>query len=448
MLNQLKRIAAILLITFQANAGIESSNLSNLTHEQYVDKLLECTATINRFTWAHTLWPKENQSPKPSFEEIADQFDPLHSVDNSLKMQAVLLDEFNIEITPRMLQDDLNRMAANTKDSRRLSSLFSLLDNDPGTIAECVSRPYLARKILEHQYNYSKELHAKVKSTAESDLAAYLQSGDVDDTAADTHRITYKLKNETQHDLQADESTIWLDEAEFQLKRRQSTSGQLQEYEDSFLFKEVLSQSEQSLELQVLQWRKEPFNTWFEAQPQTKITPKLITEGLFMPVISQSNQLFGETAVGDSWKVQEYIPEGRQYHTAVWTGTEMIVWGGETASGFSTNTGGRYNPVTDTWIATSTSGDVPVSRIHFSAVWTGSEMIVWGGWSGQSGVNQTYNDGGRYNPVSDSWVATSTVGAPTVRYGHKAVWTGNEMIVWGGTTILPAGDMIRLQTPG
>ena len=42
------------------------------------------------------------------------------------------------------------------------------------------------------------------------------------------------------------------------------------------------------------------------------------------------------------------------------------------------------------------------------------------------------NTGGRYNPGTDSWTATSTTNAPTARYVHTAVWTGSEMIVWGG----------------
>jgi hypothetical protein len=33
----------------------------------------------------------------------------------------------------------------------------------------------------------------------------------------------------------------------------------------------------------------------------------------------------------------------------------------------------------------------------------------------------------------DAWAATSTVNAPTARDLHTAVWTGSEMIVWGGT---------------
>ena len=43
------------------------------------------------------------------------------------------------------------------------------------------------------------------------------------------------------------------------------------------------------------------------------------------------------------------------------------------------------------------------------------------------------NTGGRYNPSTDSWTATSTTNAPTARVTHTAVWTGSEMIVWGGT---------------
>ena len=33
---------------------------------------------------------------------------------------------------------------------------------------------------------------------------------------------------------------------------------------------------------------------------------------------------------------------------------------------------------------------------------------------------------------ADSWKATSTTGAPDARSEHAAVWTGTEMIVWGG----------------
>ena len=73
-------------------------------------------------------------------------------------------------------------------------------------------------------------------------------------------------------------------------------------------------------------------------------------------------------------------PAARHFHTAVWAGSEMIVWGGDYVSGgvVYLNTGGRYNPDTDSWSATSTTS-APAARIVHTAVWTGSEMIVWGG---------------------------------------------------------------------
>ena len=120
-------------------------------------------------------------------------------------------------------------------------------------------------------------------------------------------------------------------------------------------------------------------------------------------------------------------PDARGFHTAVWTGSEMIVWGGFNDSPPSFfNTGGRYTPATASWTATNTT-NAPTARDFHTAVWTGSEMVVWGG-----GGNELVNTGGRYNPTTDSWTATSTASAPAPRDGHTAVWTGSEMIVWGG----------------
>ena len=52
----------------------------------------------------------------------------------------------------------------------------------------------------------------------------------------------------------------------------------------------------------------------------------------------------------------------------------------------------------DTWTATSTT-NAPAARDIATAVWTGSEMIVWGGTDANLGP---LNTGGRYNPSTDS----------------------------------------------
>ncbi len=132
-------------------------------------------------------------------------------------------------------------------------------------------------------------------------------------------------------------------------------------------------------------------------------------------------------------------PSGREDFTAVWTGTEMIIWGGwgclPPCSGSrqtwaALNTGARYNPATNTWTPTTTTGAPPGKELH-TAVWTGTEMIIWGGNASASGTDYV-NDGSRYNPCNDTWIPTSATNVPAARRQHTAIWTGKEMIIWGG----------------
>ena len=162
----------------------------------------------------------------------------------------------------------------------------------------------------------------------------------------------------------------------------------------------------------------------------------------------------GQTSIGAN------VPVGRSDHTAVWTGSEMIIWGGGQPGQDFQNTGGRYTPATDSWAMTSNGATVPSARMFHTAVWTGDEMIVWGGtgpgsarylktgvaatprqtpgcrlrseptsrWSDvgtrRSGPVKRWsfgaatsapidpardlNSGGRYKPSTDTWESTST----------------------------------------
>ena len=120
-------------------------------------------------------------------------------------------------------------------------------------------------------------------------------------------------------------------------------------------------------------------------------------------------------------------PWPREGHTAVWTGSEMIVWGGTVPSGETTNTGARYNPADNTWRPLASA---PLGLSRHTAVWTNSGMIVWGG---RDTFHRPTNQGARYDLSTDSWTPLSAVNAPSPREGHTAVRTdSNEMIIWGG----------------
>jgi N-acetylneuraminic acid mutarotase len=131
----------------------------------------------------------------------------------------------------------------------------------------------------------------------------------------------------------------------------------------------------------------------------------------------------------DGWNEvsEKDSPSARSGHSAVWTGDQMIVWGGTGEAEQFLNDGGFYNSAADTWKKMKPEG-APSPRAFHSAIWTGKKMLVWGG-----GDYETWlNTGGIFDVASNKWKPMSAVGAPSPRISHSAVWTGLEMIVWGG----------------
>jgi hypothetical protein len=129
--------------------------------------------------------------------------------------------------------------------------------------------------------------------------------------------------------------------------------------------------------------------------------------------------------VADRWRTIPAAPiRGRTSHVAVWTGTEMIVWGGGDFRQ-SLDDGAAYDPATDTWRVLAPA---PISpREEAIAVWTGREMVVTGG----THVSSSRGAVASYDPIADRW---RMVADPPIdgRHWHSAVWTGEEVIVWGG----------------
>jgi hypothetical protein len=146
---------------------------------------------------------------------------------------------------------------------------------------------------------------------------------------------------------------------------------------------------------------------------------------------SCNHACFGACNAGkcaDAWEPTSQVeaPQARRRHMAVWTGSQMIIWGGEAADGTPLRTGGIYDPASMVWKATSTA-NAPSGRQYTTAVWTGSKMIIWGGFDGSP-----LSSGGVFDPATNTWAPTSKDNAPSPRFSHTAVWTGKKMLVWGG----------------
>ena len=141
-----------------------------------------------------------------------------------------------------------------------------------------------------------------------------------------------------------------------------------------------------------------------------------------------------DVCTAESWSpvATAGAPAARSRHTAIWTGNEMIVWGGVTTGSVALGDGYAYNPALNSWRRIADTG-APSARVGHTAVWTGSGMVVWGGIDAAGYLG----NGGRYDPIGNQWLPVATTNAPAPRYQHTAVWTGAEMIVWGGDGTAP-----------
>ena len=149
---------------------------------------------------------------------------------------------------------------------------------------------------------------------------------------------------------------------------------------------------------------KRPFEAWWnETRTQLAPEPGATDFAYRLPLIAATA---GTACADDSWTPTLQLLDPRYWHTAVWTGSEMIVFGGMSSVGTTYGDGSRYDPATDTWQLLPASGS-PGARQSHVAVWTGTEMVVWGGRADATG--------GRYNPATDSWSPTALADAPQPR---------------------------------
>src|SRR5438477_7822465 len=140
--------------------------------------------------------------------------------------------------------------------------------------------------------------------------------------------------------------------------------------------------NEGSVKLTRIAWQKQPLQSWVAtAEAQLPVTMAAVSANYALPALSGQSDNWTPSGLctDDKWTATSLTnaPAARADHTAVWTGSEMIVWGGNGGTNYL-NTGGKYDPSTDSWTATSTT-NAPAARVGNTAVWTGSEMIIWGG---------------------------------------------------------------------
>jgi hypothetical protein len=200
-----------------------------------------------------------------------------------LRNSQELEDYWDRPAAPEQLQAEMDRMAKQTKQPRVLRELFAALGNDPFVIAECLARPVLTERLLTSQYAHDETTHRGPRQPAELALKADLPARSLANTSG----------------------------------AAQAEAGPT-----------TAVRHEEPPEFS-------PVNAGNQ-MPDTVAVPN---SGYSLPTIADG----ANGCTDDTWTATAISPTGREFHTAVWTGTEMIVWGGLAVTGYL-NTGARYNP--------------------------------------------------------------------------------------------------------
>jgi N-acetylneuraminic acid mutarotase len=107
---------------------------------------------------------------------------------------------------------------------------------------------------------------------------------------------------------------------------------------------------------------------------------------------------------------------------SVWTARNMIVFGrAQRNPRWSVDVAAAYDPATGTWRKLSPlPGDKGNYEGHYSAVWTGKEMLVFGPFDNQA-----------FDPSTNRWRRLPARLPGEFGLG-VVIWTGREAIAWGG----------------
>ncbi|MBZ5639096.1 MAG: HYR domain-containing protein [Acidobacteriia bacterium] len=433
----MRKVVVSLAITLAAVwQAVPSALARDLTFEERV----KAQEAIDRAYYSFL-----DQRAQP-FEKAVTRNALERKVHTYLKQSAVLARFWRTPVTAEALQKEMERISRSSGMPDRLRKLYAALGNDPFLIQECLARPILVDRLVHNFFAYDPAIHAEQRCQSES-LHEALSSDTLDAFRPAPGRTELEF---VRRESDAEESAsskeagegdgatarrFELPPEDFEHLKGRLTGGiglpaPIEEERTAFVIDVLIEDVPGSLRLARYTVPKKSWSEWWNEVAPSLDEAAIHAVATTLPTAEVLAALSPRAISCDPDGVWDngsldLLPTQRMEHTAVWTGSEMIVWGGRGRTyPQELDTGGRYDPVTDTWRHMSTAG-APSPRGDHTAVWTGTEMIVWGGYGG-------LNTGGRYNPVTDEWKPTSTVSAPDPRRGHTAAWTGREMIVWGG----------------
>ena len=478
--------SAIAVLVYPAIVGLGSGVVAS--RELSFDERVDARAAIARVYYSHQIEasrPFDEAVPRPVLERM---------VREELKRSAALDVVWHAPVTAEALRAEMERIARSTRLPERLLEVYHALGDDPFLVQECLARPALVTRLARERFAFDRAIHAGARREAEALRERLRVAGELGEVAEDEDAFVIRVPSgvrtvpKTTWEAWSEKETS-LNPGSVHAVASTSASLPLPAGAVDAPFSCAAGSTWDSASLDtvpegrddakvvwtgslVLVWggyhsarlasggRYDPVaDTWTPITrfggPPARIGDTAVWSGSALLVWggaqccnaqgydSFERQGYRYDPIADTWSPMALVnaPEGRQNHVAVWTGQRMLVWGGRfndiSGSQYPT-TGGLYDPSNNVWSVMTIAG-VPAGRDRAAAVWTGSKFVVWGGTTTDQFGTQFVATGGQYDPSSGNWSQTSPSGAPLGRADHTAVWTGDRMLVWGGSILGPGG---------
>ena len=273
-------------------------------------------------------------------------------VEDYLRQSEALEAYWQRPITGEQLQAEMNRMARQTKRPEMLEELWAALGHDPFVIAECVARPVLAHRLIRNWYASDERYHGELKRRAEGEVSWYGTPRQMGKMSGKYRELEW-VKGESQEGSER-ENRVVLSSEHWEAKvrelarlfaREKETSAQLggeqrdireeldrlplgelsrlQEGEDRFYLAAVMEKGRTRLKVATVEWKKEAFVEWWN-RVRPHLRGEVVGQGYGYLLAKIEPAL--NSCANDTWTPTPAPPDPRIGHTAVWTGSEMIVW--------------------------------------------------------------------------------------------------------------------------
>ncbi len=311
------RSSALLLVAIPMVLSIVSiASARELDFEQRV----AAQRAIEQVYWSHQIWPKENPSQKPALSAVMSDEAIRAKVGDYLKKSNALATIWKRPVTAEQLQAELDRMAKSTRD------------------AETLARQTLVERLIRNWYATDDRFHGAVKRDAERALEGTRTVAEMKALGGEyVERMLVSRGDDVGTPGEKYEDVVKMDGAEWtdwkdDLARRFGTAPEalrlqrlsaLQEDPDRFFVTAVLSFEADEAVVASVVWPKRSFDAWWSAE-RVGMPAEVVAEVGVYAIAAP----IGRGCVDDTWAGRFHLPSAQDSHTAVWTGTEMLVWGG------------------------------------------------------------------------------------------------------------------------